>query len=224
MRFNIFLILIFFINFPTYAWKAEGSCQLLEVYTSEGCSSCPPTDKWISTFKNSNLLWKSVVPLSFHVNYWDYIGWKDKFAKKEYGDRQRKYANLWKSNTVYTPGIVLNGQESNIGSPFEIVKGKLEAEWNGKILTVHGEGVPEKATLHFAWLGLDLVSQVKRGENAGKTLNHDFVVLSKGSLGKFLKGSKIPFSVPLTISETPKALAIWLELDQLPIIAIGNYL
>ncbi|TGL59771.1 DUF1223 domain-containing protein [Leptospira ognonensis] len=84
----------------------KGSCQLLEIYTSEGCSPCPPADAWISSLKNSEDLWKKVALLSFHVDYWDFTRWKDKFAHKTHGARQRYYANLWHSSTVYTPGIV----------------------------------------------------------------------------------------------------------------------
>jgi hypothetical protein len=85
---------MFFLIMPTTLIAAECSAKsgleivpLLELYTSEGCSSCPPADKWLGDIKLSA---KKVVPLAFHVDYWDYIGWKDQFAKSEYSDRQHK--------------------------------------------------------------------------------------------------------------------------------------
>jgi len=68
---------------------------LLEVYTSEGCSSCPPAESWLSEFKNQARLWKEIVPVAFHVDYWDGLGWKDRFAKEEYTSRQRAYSENW---------------------------------------------------------------------------------------------------------------------------------
>ena len=85
--------------------------SLLELYTSEGCSSCPPADRWISTLRDDPRLWHEVVPVAFHVDYWDYIGWKDRFASPVYGNRQRDYARNRHVGTVYTPGFVLAGKE-----------------------------------------------------------------------------------------------------------------
>ena len=84
---------------------------LLELYTSEGCSSCPPADQWLSTLKNDKKLWKEIVPIAFHVDYWDYLGWKDEFSKAEYTQRQRNYARWHNLGTIYTPGFVQNGKE-----------------------------------------------------------------------------------------------------------------
>lgn len=222
---EIFLSILFLAMLsPLCAWKAEGSCQLLELYTSEGCSSCPPADRWISSLKKSPALWTEVVPLSFHVNYWDYIGWKDRLAKKEFGDRQRNYANSWKINTVYTPGIVLQGLESEMHASLNKVEGRLEADWNGKILIVRGKKITESTTLHIAWLGLDISSAIKRGENTGQNLKHDFVVLFHGILGAWVSGKEMDFTMPTHLNENPKALAIWLELNHKPVIAIGNFL
>ncbi len=65
--------------------------NLIELYTSEGCSSCPPADRWLSTLKDHPALWQQLVPIAFHVDYWDYIGWKDRFARAEFTDRQRRF-------------------------------------------------------------------------------------------------------------------------------------
>ena len=96
---------------------------LIELYTSEGCSSCPPADRWLSGLKSSEELWSGFVPLAFHVDYWDYIGWKDPFASPEYTQRQRRYAHDYNESTVYTPGIRKAGEDWRAwrqhGSPTE---------------------------------------------------------------------------------------------------------
>jgi hypothetical protein len=84
---------------------------LLELYTSQGCSSCPPAERWLNEYIDDDELWTNIVPAAFHVDYWDYIGWKDTFATLEHGERQRDYARAGKARTVYTPGLFTNGRE-----------------------------------------------------------------------------------------------------------------
>src|SRR5438270_13409668 len=85
--------------------------HLLELFTSEGCNSCPPAEAWLSKLKAEPRLWKDFVPLAFHVDYWDRLGWRDPFAAKEWTVRQYQYSANWKSESVYTPGFVLDGRE-----------------------------------------------------------------------------------------------------------------
>ena len=84
---------------------------LIELYTSEGCSSCPPAEAWMSRLKDSPGLWKQFVPIAFHVDYWDRLGWRDRFSSQRWTERQRRYASLWQSESVYTPAVVVNGRE-----------------------------------------------------------------------------------------------------------------
>ena len=84
---------------------------LVELYTSEGCSSCPPADKRLSEFRPATRASDNVVPLSLHVDYWDYIGWKDPYAKREFSLRQRKLTRLQRMAFVYTPQVVLQGRD-----------------------------------------------------------------------------------------------------------------
>ena len=84
---------------------------LVELYTSEGCSSCPPAESWLSGLKEKPGLWNEFVPIAFHVDYWNYLGWRDKWSSKQYSDRQRDYAGVWGSESIYTPEFVLNGKE-----------------------------------------------------------------------------------------------------------------
>ncbi len=85
--------------------------HLLELFTSEGCSSCPPAEKWLSELRGNSRLWKQFVPLAFHVDYWDRLGWTDRFANKVFTARQQAYSAAWRSGTVYTPAFVLDGRE-----------------------------------------------------------------------------------------------------------------
>ena len=84
----------------------ETRVNVLELYTSEGCSSCPPADKYISELKSHPGLWTSLIPVAFHVDYWNYIGWEDRFSSPEYSARQRRYARSKNLKTVYTPGCI----------------------------------------------------------------------------------------------------------------------
>ncbi len=91
--------------------------HLLELFTSEGCSSCPPAEAWLSKLKDDAGLWRDFVPLAFHVDYWDRPGWRDPFASKVWTARQYEYSARWKSSNVYTPGFVLDGREWRNNAP-----------------------------------------------------------------------------------------------------------
>jgi len=84
---------------------------LVELYTSEGCSSCPPAERWLSSLAARDYVPERVVPLALHVDYWDYIGWKDPYAKREFSLRQRKLTQLQRMALVYTPHVMLQGRD-----------------------------------------------------------------------------------------------------------------
>lgn len=171
--------------------SGAATVPLLELYTSEGCSSCPPADKWMSGINTDK-----VTPLAFHVDYWDYIGWKDKFSKAEYSDRQRKTAAFGGAGFVYTPQFVMNGRDfkgwdnSRLNQSVTATQ-KLASranlslnavtEANGDItLKASAQAVkPADAKNTDVFIALyenKLVSQVKAGENNGRELKHDYVV------------------------------------------------
>src|SRR6266487_1374667 len=162
---------------------------LLELYTSEGCSSCPPAETWLSRLTESPGLWKDFVPVAFHVDYWDYLGWRDPWASKSFSERQRNYAKQWRSDSTYTPGFVLNGKEWRDWSGHE--DGPKSAGMKTGVLTVsssdtnrwHVSFAPANAAganyeVHAALLAGGLSSNVKAGENRGRLLRHDFAVLA----------------------------------------------
>ena len=91
--------------------SGETQSTLIELFTSEGCSSCPPAEKWLSALKSNQDLWKKIVPVAFHVDYWDRLGWRDRFAKREFTSRQQRYAAGWGGDSIYTPAFVVNGKE-----------------------------------------------------------------------------------------------------------------
>ena len=98
---------------------------LLELYTSEGCSSCPPADRFLSELESTGISDKQLIPMAFHVTYWDYIGWNDQFAKKQYDQRQRALARKKKKSTVYTPQFVLSGEDYRSHATFSEDVNKL---------------------------------------------------------------------------------------------------
>src|SRR5438046_8505448 len=112
--------------------------HLLELFTSEGCSSCPPAEAWLSKLKSDPRLWKDFVPLAFHVDYWDHLGWRDPFASKEWTARQADYSARWKSESVYTPAFVLDGvawRNAAVPSASTEKPGALQITINGERVT-----------------------------------------------------------------------------------------
>jgi len=202
--------------------------HLIELFTSQGCSSCPPAEAWLSKLKTEPRLWKDFVPLAFHVDYWDRLGWRDLFASKEWTARQYQYSEAWKSESVYTPGFVLDGREwmersvpsASKEKPgalkLSIVSGKAVAEFQP------ADGGTKDVDLHVATLGFDLTTKVTAGENSGRSLGQDFVVLALTNQ-KMLAG-KTEFA----FSPDPRAgaVAAWItSQNQLePIQAVGGWL
>ncbi len=116
-KFAIATILVTLVSSNTFA---AGQCNaksgnetaaVLELYTSEGCNSCPPADKWVSSLAPDGFKSNQIVPLAFHVDYWDYIGWTDRFAQSEFSGRHRGLARANGSGTVYTPQIFVSGKD-----------------------------------------------------------------------------------------------------------------
>lgn len=191
--------------------------QLIELYTSEGCSSCPPADRYLSSLVDSPKLWEQIIPMAFHVDYWDYIGWKDRFAHPSYKQRQYDYRALGKFRSVYTPGWVVDGKEwrgffqgRSLPTMPQRSGGKLTAELDQLTLNIHfdKDEAESKLTAHVALIGFDQQSNVTAGENRGKTLSHQFVVLNKQQ--KTATGSQWQFEIPESDISSKTALAIWI--------------
>jgi hypothetical protein len=165
---------------------------VLELYTSEGCSSCPPADRWLSQLKPAAAQGK-VVAQAFHVGYWDYIGWVDRFATPAHTARQRQVAALNNQRSIYTPQLVRNGQDwrdfasalSQRGEPaqaaIKLVRQENDA-FEANVVPVNASG-----TWSAYWTVTEHGhnSKVKSGENAGEFLQHDFVVRQYVPVGQY---------------------------------------
>ena len=217
---------------------ASGDAQvaLVELYTSEGCSSCPPADRWLSSLESKPGLWRDFVPLAFHVDYWDYIGWKDRFASPEYSQRQRHYAHDYNEATVYTPGVRSNGNEmrgwrrvSSFQDEDAETVGELKVEISEKgafKASFNNQSERNANLLNVALLGLDLESEVSRGENRGKKLQHDFVVLGISRYSSAESGEWSGVLPGPKVLASKYAVAVWVSDGRRvsPIQATGGYL
>lgn len=188
---------LFAYTLPSYAAQCsaksgEHIVPLLELYTSEGCSSCPPADQWLSKLDTDAT---KVTPLAFHVDYWNYIGWKDRFSKADFSNRQRKLATN-SAGFVYTPQFVLNGKDfrgwnnARLTQATERIQGQpspaqlqLDTVESGSgdltlktTVTVSDSTLAKRADIYVALYENKLVSKVNAGENNGSELHHDYVV------------------------------------------------
>lgn len=163
--------------------------SVIELFGSEGCSSCPPADAWLNQLKENSGLWKNFVVMSFHVDYWDKLGWKDPFSSPQSTQYQEDYARLWNSNSLYTPCMVLNGREwrswgdsenavlqsnENIGN----LTASSDSGNRWKIIFKPAADSNKSYEAHLAYLGMGIEIKVLAGENRGRTLKHEFVVLN----------------------------------------------
>ena len=218
--------------------------SLLELYTSEGCSSCPPAEAWLSGLKDNSGLWRDFVPVAFHVDYWNYLGWRDQWSREEYSDRQQEYARVWGAANVYTPEFVVNGQEwqrhfwnNSIPSGTVSDAGVLQVmspdgrEWQATY-TAPADAAPgvHVYELHTALLVCEVGSDVKAGENSGRHLNHDFaaVILTEQPLVSKTNVFRATFRIDEKARPASGrlALAAWVVPNghPVPVQAVGGWL
>ena len=206
--------------------------HLIELYTSEGCSSCPPAEDWLGGLREEPGLWRDFVPVAFHVVYWDRLGWRDRFAGKDFTDRQYAYSRQWGSDTVYTPGFVLDGVEwrptfgQHLPPPSAEKAGVLSVEYaDGGVCRVKFAAGGD-VEVHVALLGGGISSGVRAGENEGRTLHHEFVALALKTA--WIAGGTAELNLPksATAGVTRQALAVWLTRpgELTPLQATGGWL
>ena len=178
------------------AQSGERTAAFVELYTSEGCSSCPPADRWLSGLGAQGGVPERIVPLALHVDYWDYIGWKDPYAKREFSLRQRKLSQLQRMALVYTPQVVLQGRDFRAwadGKAFDEALARInalpaKARLKIELIAADEKGLDVEASaellrpapeaaLYLAAYASRLESRVAAGENRGRILSHDYVVL-----------------------------------------------
>lgn len=178
---------------------------VIELFTSQGCSSCPPADAALETLARR----PDIIALAYHVDYWDYIGWKDTFGDKDNSDRQRAYARSWGSSSVYTPQLIVNGRSGVVASRNEEVKGALKGaalqlpvtlKVTGDMLEVSIEG-RDGLKESMVWLVsfLDHANvDIERGENAGKTMSYAQIVTGRQVLGMWEPVGGTHLKLPLS--------------------------
>lgn len=162
---------------------------IVELYTSQGCSSCPPTDEFVSVLASHS----GVLPLALHVDYWDYIGWADVFAQTKFSDRQRAYAKAAGSTTVYTPQVIIGGQDRIEGFEADETLARvhdhldlvppvtLEVTRDGDLLSIKAKAdLPpsEPVRVQLVRYKPEETVTIDRGENAGRTITYRNIVVS----------------------------------------------
>ena len=166
------------------ARSARGVTPVVELYTSEGCNSCPPADRWLSRLKAD----PDVVALAFHVDYWDRLGWKDRFASPAFTQRQAQQQSSNGARFSYTPQVVVDGVDRTdwprLAAPLAPRAGAaatvavtLARDGDRVTATIAATaGAPKRLAAYWAVTEQGHVTAVKAGENEGATLHHDFVV------------------------------------------------
>ncbi len=213
-----------FAQSPSSAKNATCSAQsgatkptIVELYTSEGCDSCPPADRWMSSLVASTS-GTPVIAMSFHVDYWDYIGWKDEFARKEFGVRHAALVRASRATGVYTPQLFVDGREDRawtVGRKPEPASAAtkialaITGEWRSETLSfqgrikpaVPGAAMDEALKIRYVFTENGIETRVKAGENKGVTLKHDALVRDHGYAAVSPDGA---FSAALSLKDKPR--------------------
>jgi hypothetical protein len=212
---------------PAVITNGEGFA-VVELFTSEGCSSCPPADELLARVQKETA-GKPVYILAYHVDYWNRLGWKDIFSKAEYSQRQNTYSKWLKLSGVYTPQAIVNGQTEFVGSAqgtlHNAINTGLKKEAKARVtlsnVVVNGHnatlkynamGNTDNTTLQLALVQKNAVTNVKSGENGGHTLSHIQIVNNFKSipLGKNKEGES-GIALPGTFSAPGYELVAFIQ-------------
>ena len=218
---------------------ASGSnpTPLIELFSSEGCSSCPPAEEQLAELTKNKDLWTKFVPINFHVDYWNQLGWVDPYSNAQFTARQHEYAKSWNVKTVYILAFVGNGSSlgatlnlknfiltaASAQTPKLIIKidKKLQAQISATNLDSKKDYI-----LHMVLLGNGLVSKVTSGENKNHTLTQNFVVLNYQAKTLERTGKPNQFLLSGKIKPSRTAIAAWIteKNDMHPLQCLGGYL
>lgn len=180
---------------------------VVELYTSEGCSSCPPADRWLSSLKGR----EDLLPLAFHVGYWDRLGWADRFATRETTDRQYQLAKALGARNVYTPQVVVQGSDWRRWPALPLVAAMapmpLKLLREGEQVTAEVGAAPGRWTGYWAVLEDGHRSRVSAGENRGETLAHDHVVRLYQPAGEWEGARRFTLALPPADPGHPRRVA-----------------
>ncbi len=241
MRRKCLVLLLMFLA-PHQAWAGVSlrsgpeKVVLIELYTSEGCSSCPRADEQFTMARHSKLLWKKFAPVAFHVDYWDHLGWVDKLSDPTNTERQHQYAQKWDLERVYTPMFVKDGREFR-GNPLKLFDLALTAGNAGIMEAMQVNRVDFEVRykppvesgrwrIHYALLVSKIRTHVKSGENNKRDLVHNFAVISHGSqVVETREGvAWLPVRFPDKLPGTQKSVVFWVTGpdDLEPVQALGG--
>jgi len=242
----LFVYLYSSFTFAKTIVSPEHQVNLVEVYSSQGCSSCPPAERWLGQFTNNPNLFTSFIPINFHVDYWDYLGWKDPYANAKFTKRQRSYSAFGHARTIATPGFIVNGkgwggwfrgQVLPINNDKKVGQLTIDLKPNSNedlsVVDIKFDAIadlPNDARIHLAILAFDQKTSVSRGENSGKQLPHDFVVIGYKTEKAQQENNHLTAKLTLPNVENfqspRKALVVWVSNggDPSPIQAAGDWL
>jgi|SRR5258706_624261 len=179
---------------------------VIELFTSQGCSSCPAADKNLAEIiENAEKNGQQVYGLSFHVDYWNYIGWKDPYSKAEFTERQKKYASINNFESIYTPQMIVNGEIEFVGSDKRTSSNEVDKALQGKmqfqisfkevkklsqkfLISYSVNKNPKEETINVALVEKNVGNEVTSGENSGRKLTHRNVVRSFTTLAAQKEG------------------------------------
>jgi hypothetical protein len=195
------------------AGAAQPTPVLVELFTSEGCSDCPPADRLLEQLEQAQpVAGATIIVLSEHVDYWDRLGWKDPFSAHFFSERQEEYARRFRLDSVYTPQMVVDGEAEFVGSNGRQALAAVGAaartkkaavrlsHRSGNMVRVEVDGLPDRASdVYLAVVEKTGESQVIRGENRGRNLHHVAIVRRIVGLGKCKAGT--PFVRELAANE-----------------------
>jgi hypothetical protein len=207
------LVLVFAPNARAQSCQAQSPAKplaVVELYTSEGCSSCPPADKWLSGLKGKD----GVLALAFHVNYWDKLGWPDRFATPQITQRQHQLQRGSGAAYVYTPQVIVNGNDTPAWGNASVkpaaptsVQIALVREGSTVKATVAGGAALTQLAGYWAILEDGHSTRVRAGENAGSTLLHDNVVAHYQPVAAWSAGAAahpLAFEIPAAVANTTR--------------------
>ncbi|MEO9805520.1 MAG: DUF1223 domain-containing protein [Reichenbachiella sp.] len=238
MRYTI-LGLLFMATASSLAQSSQQSISIVELFTSQGCSSCPSADKLLKEAVNSNSADGEVYGLSFHVSYWNRLGWKDPYSSEQFTERQKWYAKKMRLSRIYTPQMIVDGQDEFVGSqkPKLIASLKTSFSANKKsaisitnlrktedrlTISYTGQNISSGEVLNLAIVQRIASNHVPRGENRHKTLVHSNVVRAFRSIPA-QKSGEVALDLPeLNTESSYEVIAYVQNLNTLKISAVGK--
>ena len=206
----------------------ETGFAIIELFTSEGCSSCPPADDAVAQIQKKYAD-KNVLVLGYHVDYWDRLGWKDPFSSADFTSRQNYYADIFKLSSIYTPEVVVNGQEEFVGSDknklISTVEEQLKENTSSAIKIKAAQNTAGKIEITYSTQGnyskqeelvLLLVQKtatnnIKKGENEGRTLHHINIVRKFSSFDMPSKEETTTFNLPTGLKKEDVFIAAFIQ-------------